>query len=67
MPIQAVLFPKHFTIHDMRRFLREHKLHAMKPPHETARFKRVRILEPNFKSYSTTKLPSGVDLVIGYD
>jgi len=40
----------------------------MKPVHETARFKRVRITDPSlYKSFSTKKLSNGVDLVIGYE
>jgi hypothetical protein len=52
----------------MKRFLKEHNLKQMKPVHETARFKRVRITDPSlYKSFSTKKLSNGVDLVIGYE
>jgi hypothetical protein len=67
MPIQAVLFPKHYSLLQIRNFLNEHNLKQLKPIHETMRFKRVRILEPTFKKYSTKRLSNGVDLVIGYD
>ena len=67
MPIQAVLFPKHYSLLQIRNFLNEHNLKQIKPIHETMRFKRVRILEPTFKKYSTKRLSNGVDLVIGYD
>jgi len=67
MPVQAVLFPKNFTILQIKNFLNEHNLKPLKPIHETMRFKRVRILEPNFKRYSTKQLPNGVDLILGYD
>ena len=67
MPIQAVLFPKHYSLLQIRNFLNEHNLKKLKPIHETMRFKRVRILEPTFKKYSTKRLSNGVDLVIGYD
>jgi|LakMenE01Jun11ns_1017448.scaffolds.fasta_scaffold9159531_2 hypothetical protein len=68
MPIQAVLFPKHFSILEIKRFLNEHNLKQIKPIHETVRFKRVRITEPSlYKSFSTKRLSNGVDLVLGYE
>ena len=67
MPIQAVLFPKHYSLLQIRNFLNEHNLKQLNPIHETMRFRRVRILPPNFKKYSTKRLSNGVDLVIGYD
>lgn len=65
--IQAVLFPKHFSILEIRKFLNDHHLHQLKPIHETVRFKRVRIKEPNYKRYTTKRLSNGVDLVLGWN
>ena len=64
--IQAVLFPKHFTSHEIHRFIREHKLKPIKPIHETVRFKRLRITEPNYSRYTTKKLANGIELILGH-
>ena len=64
--IQSVLFPKSFSFLEIQKFLNTHNLHPIKPIHETAKFKRVRISEPNYKNYYTRKLPNGVDLFYGY-
>jgi hypothetical protein len=64
--IQAVLFPKSYTSLDIHRFVREHKLKPIKPIHETIKFKRLRITEPNYNHYTTKKLGNGVELVLGW-
>jgi hypothetical protein len=63
--LQTVLFPKAFTSLEINRFVRDHKLKPIKPIHQTARFKRLRISEPNYSHYITKKLPNGVEMVFG--
>jgi hypothetical protein len=65
--LQAVLFPKSFTSLEINRFIRDHKLKPIKAIHQTARFKRLRISEPNYKRYTTKKLPNGIEMVLGWN
>ena len=66
MPLQSVLFPKNYTMKEVKQFVTKHNLKPIKDIHETARFKRLRISEPNYNKYSTKKLSNGIELVIGY-
>ncbi len=61
MPIQAVLFPKHFSILQIKNFLNEHNLKQLKPIHETMRFKRVRILEQPKRGLGSRSSPLGLN------
>ena len=74
--IQAVCFVKPFTLYDRYRFLKSHKLKAIKRVHETPNTFRYRIIEPElFRSFSTNKIKisvrdgesSGVvNLIVGF-
>jgi len=66
MNIQAVLFDK--TIYDTemaRKWLKHHKMYAIKKVHETANKLRYRIRQPDKKyRYITKTLDNGVEAVI---
>lgn len=67
MGVQSVIFPKSkWTISESRAWLRSHKYMGLdvdiKP-----NFLRFRQVDPSkYKKYRTTKLPDGIELVVGY-
>ena len=66
--VQAVLFSK--DLYDpplARRWLRRHKYNPIKRVHETTRFLRYRIREPDYNNfdYRTKQISDGVKLIVG--
>ena len=69
MPIlQAVLFSKDiYDTNRARRWLRRHKIDPIKRVHETTRFLRYRINEPDEKyDYRIKYITDGIKYILGY-
>ncbi len=67
--VQAVLFSKEiYDTHSARRWLRRHNYTPIKRVHETTRFLRYRIREPDYNNYEyTTKyITTGIKMIIGF-
>lgn len=67
--IQSILFDR--NIYDKKQsllFLKKHDLKALKSPHITKKYIRIRLHNPNYKKYSyrTKTATNGVKFVIGY-
>ena len=70
MPIlQAVLFSKDiYDTNRARRWLRRHKIEPIKRVHETTRFLRYRINEPDYEKYDyrIKYITDGIKYILGY-
>ena len=59
--IQAVLFNKdNYNKRSINTFLKRHKMIPLKPIHESPRYCRQRLIQPNYKTYVYRFMPLGV-------
>ena len=66
--LQAVLFSKDlYDTTRARRWLRKNKIIPCKRVHETTRFLRYRIKEPDYKyEYRIKRISDGIKMIFGY-